>query len=304
MQTKDLIVHETIADLYRSLDLPFLKEAEFDIHFLPDIHPELPFKSPVFRAEYFSFVFVKDAHGSYRTDSYTFPFKPNTIYFTNPGHVKAFEFQKLTDAYIITLTESFLRKNVHPDIFGEFPFLLAETMEPWHLSDWEFEEMEALYLQVHREFQKDTIYKDRILGNLFVVLLLKIKERYCANYCPIDEGDRNSQIVRSFKRLIEQKFKGLTADEAIYNFHVQDYADSLNLHPNYLNNVIKSKTGKTVNDWITKRLTSTAMVLLKNTNFTSKEIGLKLGFSQPTHFSRFFKKQTGFSPVAYKKSSV
>ncbi|MCB0495272.1 MAG: AraC family transcriptional regulator [Cyclobacteriaceae bacterium] len=297
-----ITVHHSISDLYRSLNLPIEQELDFTIHFLPGIHLNFPFKSPVFRAEYFSFVFVKDGKGNYTTDAQTFSYDSGTIYFTNPGHIKAFEIEEARDSYIITLTETFLRENVHPDIFDEFPFLLAETVPPIFISSEAFKEFEAIYLQIYTEFQKSSNYKNRILGNLFVVLLLKIKEQFWQSYNPLEEGDRNSQIVKSFKHLLEEQFKGLTNPGSMYNYRVQDYADALHLHPNYLNNVIKSKTGKTVNDWISERLLSAAKALLKNTNLSSKEIGYRLGYSEATHFSRFFKKLTQLSPLEYRKS--
>ncbi|MCB0541544.1 MAG: AraC family transcriptional regulator, partial [Bacteroidetes bacterium] len=43
--------------------------------------------------------------------------------------------------------------------------------------------------------------------------------------------------------------------------------------------------------------------LLKNTTYSSKEIAYKLGFSEPTHFSRFFKKHTQLSPNTFRKSN-
>lgn len=297
----ELIVHHKISDLYKSLNLPIEQELDFTIHFLPDIHSQTPFKSPVFRAEYFSFVFIKDGAGNYTIDDKTFPFTSRTIYFTNPGHIKSFEIEECNDVYIITLTESFLRENVHPDIFGEFPFLLAETVPPKTMSSDEFSEFEILYKQIANEFKKSSSYKNKILGNLFVVLLLKIKEQFWLSYNPIEEGDRNSQIVKSFKLLLEQKFKNLNNKEVTQHFQVQDFATELNLHPNYLNSVIKSKTGKTVNDWISKRILSSAKSLLKNTSFSLKEIAFKLGFSEPSHFSRFFKKHTQQSPNSYRK---
>ena len=298
-----LIVHHKISDLYKSLNLPIEQEMDFTIHFLPDIHSKTPFKSPVFRADYFSFVFIKEGSGNYTIDDKTFSFASQTIYFTNPGHIKSFEIENSKDAYIITLTESFLRENVHPDIFGEFPFLLAETVPPKKMLQNDFSEFEILYKQIFKEFKKQSEYKNKILGNLFVVLLLKIKENFWLSYNPIEEGDRNSQIVKSFKILLEREFKKATSTGMNITIQVQDYANELNLHPNYLNSVIKSKTGRTVNDWISKRTLSVAKSLLKNTTYSSKEIAYKLGFSEPTHFSRFFKKHTQLSPNTFRKSN-
>ena len=150
----DLIVHHTISDLYRALNLPIDQETDFTIHFLPDIHPEVPFTSPTFRANYYSFVFVKDGRGTYTTDNKVFKTEPGTIYFTNPGHIKAFHLEELNDVFIITLTEAFLKEQVHQKVFDEFPFLLAETVPPSTLPSLEFKEFEQLYLQIAKEFKK------------------------------------------------------------------------------------------------------------------------------------------------------
>ncbi|NAS13964.1 AraC family transcriptional regulator [Poritiphilus flavus] len=299
----DLIVHHNISDLYRSLNLPLEQELDFTIHFLPDLHQKLPFKSPVFRADYFSFVFVKDGKGSYTIDDNTYPFESRTVYFTNPGHIKAFEIIQSRDAYIITLTETFLMENVHPEIFKEFPFLLAETVPPKTLDQEVYSEFELLYTQIFKEFRNPGKYQKKVLGNLFVVLLLKIKAYFWQDYNPIEEGDRNSQIVKSFKRLLEQQFNGLLNTGFEYTHTVQDYANELNLHPNYLNTVIKSKTGKSAHQWIAERLISGAKSLLKNTSLTVKEISIRFGYSEPNHFSRFFKNYSGQTPSTYRKNS-
>ncbi|OJJ17947.1 AraC family transcriptional regulator [marine bacterium AO1-C] len=299
----EIIVHQTIAEFYCYVGLPIKQDIDFTIHYLPDIHKDLPYKSPIFRTEYFSFVFVKQGSGNYITDNHRFAFGNYTIYFTNPGHIKAFEIDTMSDAYIITFTESFLRENVHPDIFEEFPFLLAETVPPKQLNEEEFRETEGIYQQIFHHFHKDSPYKNRILGNLFVVMLLKIKERCWQLYNPLEEGDRNSQIVKTFKKLLARQFTGILKNpQEATLLQVQDFAEEMHLHPNYLSQVIKSKTGQSVHDWINKRTLATAKSLLRNTALSSKEVSYSLGFSEATHFSRFFKKQTGMTPTAYKKS--
>jgi AraC-like DNA-binding protein len=300
----EIIVHHKISDLYKTLNLHYEKEIDFTILSIPDIHPQIPFKSPILRADYFSFILTKDGSGIYYLDDHKFPFDSKTIYFTNPGHIKSYELNESEDAYIIILTENFLRENVHSEIFGEFPFLLAEIVPPKKLSQSDLEEFTILYKQMLNEFNRDSEYKNKILGNLFLVLLLKIKEKFWSNYNPIDEGNRNSQIVKSFKQLLESVFKKIMENEQTDSkLQVQYFAERLNLHPNYLNSVIKSKTGRTVNDWISERTISAAKNLLMSTSYSSKEIAYRLGFSEPTHFSRFFKKQTQLSPGTYRKSN-
>ncbi len=300
----EMIVHHSISDLYKTLGLSFDHEIDFTILSIPDIHPQIPFKSPVMRADYFSFILTKEGSGVYYLDDNIFPFGSKTIYFTNPGHLKAYELNESKDALIITLSEKFLRENVHSEIYGEFPFLLAEKAPPNKLLQEDFEEFDSLYCQILNEFSKGSQYKNKILGNLFMVILLKIKEKFWSTYNPIEEGSRDSQIVKSFKRLLELEFrKVLNNDQNDVKLQAQHFAQKLDLHPNYLNSVIKSKTGRTVNDWISKRTLSVAKSLLLSTSYSSKEIAYKLGFSEPTHFSRFFKNNTELSPKIFRKSN-
>ena len=288
---------------YRTQDI-FDQEIDFTILSIPDIHPQLPFRSPILRADYFSFILTKDGSGIYYLDDNKFPFSSRTIYFTNPGHTKSYELHESKEAYIITLTESFLRENVRSEIYDEFPFMLAEIVPPRTLSDKKFREFETLYKQILDVFENPSVYKNKILGNLFLILLLKLKEEFWLDYNPIFEGNRNSQIVKSFKQLLESEFGKITEkQQSAGKLQVQHFAERLNLHPSYLNSVIKSKTGKTTNEWIVTRTLSTAKSLLNNTGLSVKEIGYRLGFSEPTHFNRFFKKHQNTTPIAYRKSS-
>ena len=298
-----IVTHHKISDLYHTLGLPIEQEMDFSILSVPDIHSEIPFKSPILRAGYFSFILNKVGSGFYYLDDNKFAFDNKTIYFTNPGHIKSYELDESKEAYIIMLSDKFLHENVHWSIYEEFSFLLAEKTPPKELSKNDFEEFETLYSQILKEFEKDSPYKNKVIGNLFMVLLLKIKERFWSEYNPIEEGNRNSRIVKLFKKMLETEFKKIL-DHSQNNIKLQAqyFASKLNLHPNYLNSVIKTKTGRTVNDWISKRTLSIAKSLLLNTTNSSKEIAYRLGFSEPTHFSRFFKKQMQISPNEFRKA--
>jgi transcriptional regulator GlxA family with amidase domain len=65
--------------------------------------------------------------------------------------------------------------------------------------------------------------------------------------------------------------------------------------------VIKNKTGRSINAWIIEKTITEAKVLLQNSDFSIKEIGIRLGFLEAPHFSNYFKKHTSTSPVTYRK---
>lgn len=298
-----MLIPHTIQDLYHTIGLISAGEVNFTIQSVPDIHPELPFQSPVLRADYFSFILTKRGKGVYKLDDRSFPFGDQSLYFTNPGHVKSYELHASKEAQIIMVTEQFLSRHVDHKIYEEFPFLLAEIVPPHEPTAADFLEYQQLFSQMEEEFRKPSKYKDRILGNLMFVLLLKIKEKFWSDYNPIEEGQHNSKIVTNFKKALEEEFgKILGGEDQQTVLQAQYFAEQLNLHPNYLNAVIKSKTGRTLTEWITSRTIEVAKSLLIESDYSAKEIGYLLGYSVPTHFGRFFKKHTQLTPIAYRKA--
>lgn len=77
-----IVVHHKISDLFKTLGLPYAEEIDFAILSIPDIHPEIPFKSPILQADYFSFILTKDGAGVYSLDDNKFPFDSKTFYWS------------------------------------------------------------------------------------------------------------------------------------------------------------------------------------------------------------------------------
>ena len=80
MFTENNIVYfETVSDLYKALGMPIEQDAQFTINNLLEIHKEIPYKSPVFRTNYYSFLFIKDGKGNYTTDNQKFNYNSKTL---------------------------------------------------------------------------------------------------------------------------------------------------------------------------------------------------------------------------------
>jgi AraC family transcriptional regulator, transcriptional activator of pobA len=226
---------------------------------------------------------------------------PGSIYFNNPGHYMNFVFYGIKDAWLITLSNSFLKEHVHGDIFDMFPFLLSGALPPMAVSPEVFPEFECLYLQILRESNTVSPYRNKLIGHLIVVLLLKIKEIFWKEFDLIRESSRGSEIVRIFKTMLEQHYRDLSNGKAEKVFRVQEYADAQHLHPNYFSNVIKSKSGKAIGTWIAEKTITEAKSLLRNSALPIKEISSMLGFTESAHFSNYFKKHTTLSPASFRK---
>lgn len=82
---------------------------------------------------------------------------------------------------------------------------------------------------------------------------------------------------------------------------VSFYANELCITPEYLSRIMKSFSGKTVNQWISEALIREAEILLRNPDLSIQQVADMLNFSDQSSFGKFFKKHREVSPMVYKK---
>ena len=83
---------------------------------------------------------------------------------------------------------------------------------------------------------------------------------------------------------------------------VKYYAESLNLTTFQLNSILKSTLGKTCLQLLNEQLILESKRNLLATTKQIKEIALALGHEDPSYFSRFFKKHTGYTPEDFRQT--
>ncbi len=87
-------------------------------------------------------------------------------------------------------------------------------------------------------------------------------------------------------------------------FHSENVEEHMKLSYKYLEETFKKKTGMTIQQYHTALRIREAERLLGSTTHTISEISESLGYSDPLYFSNVFKKNTGYSPRAYRNSIV
>ncbi|GAA4472618.1 AraC family transcriptional regulator [Phytohabitans houttuyneae] len=81
---------------------------------------------------------------------------------------------------------------------------------------------------------------------------------------------------------------------------VEEYADRLGCCVRTLTRASLAATGRSAKQVIDDRVTLQAKRLLAGTDLPVAEIGRRLGFPEPTNFGRFFQREAGHSPGAFR----
>lgn len=84
---------------------------------------------------------------------------------------------------------------------------------------------------------------------------------------------------------------------------VSDYAAQLGLTPGHLNALCREVLHTSAGAWLRARRVLEAQRLLLYTDLTAAEIGHRLGFDDPSYFSRFFRRETGRSPTVFRRET-
>lgn len=83
---------------------------------------------------------------------------------------------------------------------------------------------------------------------------------------------------------------------------VQKYAALLGVTPNYLNVLTRKHWGKSALNLINDRVILEVKRLLLRTDYDISEIAYRVGFNELSYFSRFFKRNTGMTPLQFRNT--
>jgi AraC-like DNA-binding protein len=107
---------------------------------------------------------------------------------------------------------------------------------------------------------------------------------------------QKSNPVRIYEKFIKSVEKNYRKEH-----NVDFYANYLCLTSKYMSMIIYQVSGKHASEWLHEYIILEAKALLKSTNMSFQTISDLLNFSTSSHFGRFFKRYTGYTPSEYQK---
>jgi two-component system response regulator YesN len=129
--------------------------------------------------------------------------------------------------------------------------------------------------------------------------LLRYTEAYLLQVCDligVKRSGKSSEVIERVRELIGGRYPE--------NLTVADIAAGVYLSPTYVRLLFKQETGETLFEYLTKVRIEQAKNLLRDPQNKFYEICYAVGYTDPSHFSKLFKKMTGTTPSAYREQSL
>jgi AraC-like DNA-binding protein len=140
-----------------------------------------------------------------------------------------------------------------------------------------------------KQYYYNEVIKSNTLQLLFLILRM------------VNEQGVHIQGNKPWKEYIALQVRQFVEKNYSNTIRLNDVSQELCISPNYLNSIFKSVTGKTIIQFIDEYRIDKAKQLLKDNSYNINDISEQLGYYDQYHFSKIFKKSTGFSPTQYKK---
>lgn len=241
---------------------------------------------------YFQILLVTGGSGDAIFDGEVARFEPISLVTVPPAVGHGFRFSPDIDGYVFTFLAS--RLPVRP---GE-PSALGRFLSAPRVTRLPRETIEGDLILNHL-LRVASEWNGRLAGRTVLMetglaAALALTARIAAQDQTETEGtDENDRRIEAFSALLHREVRN--------HRPASFYASALGITPTHLNRVLKAKTGFGTQDLVARRLVEEAQRELLFTPGSVKQIAFRLGFTDPAYFSRFFTRQTGMTPGAWRQ---
>lgn len=250
------------------------------------------------KTEYYRIALIQSGTATYTIGLENFQPTRNTIVFGFPNQL--FSLQNPTDdffAYYMLFSENFIADTLLLKMYkNQFPFLTYAGIQCFSLTEEESNEVEAIFMKINQEVKTRKVHLHQAI-QLYIQLIFIIANR---NYTTAllskpSSGENELPLFTRFLKLVSEHFLSVRK--------VSEYAEMLFVSADHLNRIIKSNSDKTAHELIDEMVLREAKAYLIHSELSISEIGYTLGFSDPSHFHKFFKKRADSTPLHYRNKS-
>ncbi|OSZ61762.1 AraC family transcriptional regulator [Streptomyces pharetrae CZA14] len=241
------------------------------------------------RHTFYEIVHVTAGTGTHVVDLTRRPLAPQHLAVIAPGQVHHWEDGHALDGTLVLFTEDFLVD--HP---GDRELLRRLAERGWYRPPpGEGERIGALMTELVGEYEQRGPGWEGVLRALLHVLAVRVARLPDAPAPGVPAEGRGAAVAQAFVRLIARP-------EAV-TWTVRECAERLGVTPGHLTHAVRSATGRSPGRLLIEARTCRAQRLLAHTDLSVRQVAARTGFTDPAYFSRFFRRETGQSPVGFRK---
>ena len=208
--------------------------------------------------------------------------------------IHGFLFSPDVEGHIITLAKP-LADHLHA-LMGENSTLKKADFYPL-LQPNQTDRIATLVAQIDQEYRQPAPGRNSLLEALTQALVVELS-RLCAyagrtakRYSP-RQSDKGRQHLEHYQALIEAHYREQPS--------IEQLAEQIGVSSAHLNLLCRQLAGRSALQLLHERLLLEAKRQLTYTNMTIGQVSDSLGFSEPAYFTRFFKRNTTFSPREFR----
>lgn len=282
---QDINAAHTITGYVGRTDLP-----DFHVFTLESTYPHTRQVMPPHRLDWYQVVLLEhSADATLRINTESVPDLSDSVSFASPAHVLAWVRGEQQRGYILYFKAAFLPQI---EIETVFPYFRLDATNWLRLTPSEIAALSDSFARLLASFNSDHPYRIPILQSLLTALLYDLLRLYYAGQDHLRGQSAGQVLAIRFQQLVNQHF--------LTHRTVESYATLLHVSADYLSATVKAITGKTASSLIAERAALEARRLLALTDLKVNEIAAYLGYEEPTHFGRFFRRQVGVSPLEWR----
>ena len=239
---------------------------------------------------------VQSGYGRQTIDGHRVDFRPDSIYFIAKGHVHIVEEGVDLTGWLIRFTDDFLPARLvgegwdyHLNLFNQLGPNCSVSLQPDEMPD-----LEILLKLLEAEYaQPSGVLKQSALRHLLSLLIVRIQRLHEQAVHTTHHDYEERAICQEFMTLLEHNF-------SMYH-DVGYYCEQLGVASYRLPKIIGQVLGRRTKQIIEERLVLEGKRYLLYTNVPIKEIAFMLGYSDPFHMSKTFKRLVGVTPHAFRE---
>ncbi|WP_461111311.1 AraC family transcriptional regulator [Spirosoma jeollabukense] len=235
---------------------------------------------------YFELILLLEGAGYHWVDTQLLPIAPPMAFFLSPGQLHCWQLTAIPKGFVIMFRPTFIDPKHSADLYP----LVQQLEQKKEISLPEPAPFINLLAALETEYKNPSRHSLVILRAMTQILLARLLEVDQVESAPAKMSD---QTFRRFIDLLRQP--GHVAHRVFY------YAERLGVSAQHLNTICRRVHGQSASELITEQIILEGKRYLIHTDQSITAVAEQLGFSDPSHFVKYFKKMTGQTPASFRK---